>query len=208
MEIQEMRVRGAYRVRPRMHHDDRGVFFESFRGAAFAEATGQAFVPAQISYSVSHRNVLRGMHGVTLPPGQAKYVTCVRGAVLDVVLDARVGSPTFGAHDSTVLEPGDGTAVFLPDGTAHGFLALQDGTCLSYVFDVPYVPGTPFEISPFDPDLALPWPLDGDPVVAEKDRRAPTLARAAELGVLPTYDDCLAHRSRDAGAGAEPASHR
>ncbi|GAB2862493.1 dTDP-4-dehydrorhamnose 3,5-epimerase family protein [Actinocorallia aurea] len=186
-----MAVHDAYRVRPTLHRDERGMFFESFRQGAFTRATGRAFRPVQTNFSVSHRNVLRGMHGVGLPPGQAKFVTCVRGAVLDVVLDLRVGSPTFGEYDSNLLEPGTGTAVFIPEGMAHGFLSLADDSCVSYVFNTPYVPGTPFEIHPLDPELALPWNLADDPVIAAKDLRAPTLRQALDRGVLPGYRECL-----------------
>ncbi|MEY9876216.1 NDP-hexose 3,5-(Or5-) epimerase [Streptacidiphilus sp. MAP12-33] len=197
MEIEEMAVCDAYRIRPRIHRDDRGAFFESFRAEEFTQVTGHVFQPVQTNFSVNHRNVLRGMHGVVLPPGQAKYVTCVRGAVMDIVLDVRIGSPTFGGYDINLLEPGPGTAVFIPDGMAHGFISLEDDSCVSYVFDTPYVAGTPFEINPFDPELGLPWCLaDDDPVVAEKDLRAPTLAQAVELGILPTYAQCVAHYGR------------
>ncbi|MCU1470917.1 MAG: gerF [Glaciihabitans sp.] len=193
-----MAVRDAYRIQPRIHADERGAFFESFRASTFTEITGHRFVPVQTNFSVNRRNVLRGMHGVSLPPGQAKYVTCVRGGVLDVVLDVRVGSPTFGTFDTNLLDPGSGTAVFIPDGMAHGFVSLTDDSCVSYVFDNEYVAGTPFEIDPFDPDLALPWKLDEHPIVAAKDVQAPTLAEAAAQGILPTYRECLAHYARRA----------
>jgi NDP-hexose 5-epimerase len=193
MEIQEMAVRDAYRIRPRIHHDQRGAFFESFRDDEFTRRTGHVFRPVQTNFSISHRNVLRGMHGVVLPPGQAKYVTCVRGAVLDMVLDVRVGSPTFGKFECNKLDPFSGLAVFMPDGMAHGFVSLADNSCVSYVFDTPYFPGTPFEINPFDPELDLPWELGDVAIVAGKDLEAPSLAEAAELGLLPSYDKCLAH---------------
>ncbi len=186
-----MAVRDAYRIRPRVHHDQRGAFFESFRDGEFTKRTGHVFRPVQTNFSISHRNVLRGMHGVVLPPGQAKYVTCVRGAVLDMVLDVRMGSPTFGKFDRNVLDPVSGLAVFMPDGMAHGFVSLADDSCVSYVFDTPYVAGTPFEINPFDPELALPWGLREVAVVAGKDLEAPSLAEAAGLGLLPSYDACL-----------------
>jgi dTDP-4-dehydrorhamnose 3,5-epimerase len=188
-----MAVADAYRIRPRIHRDQRGAFFESFRYAEFTERTGHVFRPVQTNYSISHKNVLRGMHGVVLPPGQAKYVTCVRGAVLDIVLDVRVGSATFGKFDRNMLDPDSGLAVFIPDGMAHGFLSLADNSCVSYVFDTPYVAGTPFEVSPFDPDLALPWDLHDDAIVAPKDLAAPALREAAELGLLPSYEKCVAH---------------
>lgn len=197
-----MAVRDAYRIRPRIHVDERGGFFESFRSGLFSEVTGHRFVPVQTNFSINHRNVLRGMHGVALPPGQAKYVTCVRGAVKDVVLDVRVGSPTFGCYDVNVLEPETGVAVFIPDGMAHGFISLADDSCVSYVFDTPYMPGTPFEIHPFDADLELPWERTTDLIVAAKDLEAPTLSQAAGMGILPTYEACLAHYARQADPAA------
>lgn len=209
MQIEEMAVRDAHRIHPRIHTDERGAFFESFRDGEFTKATGHVFRPVQTNFSVNHRNVLRGMHGVSLPPGQAKYVTCVRGAVQDFVLDVRIGSPTFGEFDTTLLEPGTGKAVFIPDGMAHGFVSLADDSCVSYVFDVPYIPGTPFEIHPFDPELKLPWNTDGEPVMVAKDLEAPTLARAAELGILPTYEECVAHYERKvAGVDAAVIPHQ
>lgn len=201
-----MAVRDAYRICPRIHADERGAFFESFRADELTRITGHRFQPVQTNFSVNHKNTLRGMHGVSLPPGQAKYVTCVRGAVMDVVLDVRVGSPTFGRYDINLLEPGTGMAVFIPDGMAHGFVSLADDSCVSYVFDTPYIPGTPFEIHPFDPDLALPWDLAEPPIVAAKDLTAPSLAEAAARGILPRYEECLAHHARHAGPAPMPRS--
>lgn len=187
-----MAVRDAYRIQPRQFTDSRGSFFESFKHDELARVTGHAFTPVQTNFSVSHRNTLRAMHGVTIPPGQGKLVTCVRGAVLDVVLDTRVGSPTFGRFDTNVLDDQGGLAVYMAEGHAHGFLALTDDASVNYVCNVNYTPGTPYEINPFDPDLAIPWGFSEDPVVADKDLHAPTLAEAAAAGILPSYEDCLA----------------
>lgn len=187
-----MAVRDAYRVRPRRFTDSRGSFFESFRHDELARVTGHAFTPVQTNFSVSRRNALRALHGVTIPPGQGRFVTCVYGAVLDVVLDTRVGSPTFGEFDTTVLDDQGGLAVYMAEGHAHGFLALTEGASVNYVCNVNYAPGTPYAINPFDPDLAIPWSLTGDPLVADRDLHAPTLAEAAAAGTLPTYDACLA----------------
>lgn len=200
MDIQEMAVADAYRIRPRIHHDQRGAFFESFRDDEFTRRTGHVFRPVQTNFSVNRRNVLRGMHGVVMPPGQAKYVTCVRGAVLDIVLDVRMGSPTFGLFDRSLLDQATGLAVYLPDGMAHGFVSLADDSCVSYVFDTPYIAGTPFEVNPFDPDLALPWDLHDAPIVADKDLKAPSLREAAETGLLPSYEKCLARYADQADA--------
>lgn len=194
MELRPLAVPGSLVLEPRLLTDDRGCFFESFRESALAEAAGRPFRVRQVNYSVSGRGVVRGVHGVALPPGQAKFVTCVRGALLDVVVDLRVGSPTFGEHDSTLLDAESGRAVFVAEGLGHGFLALTDDACISYLVSTEYVPGTQVDLNPFDPELALPWKLpDGGPVTASpKDLAAPKLSDAEAAGLLPRYDDCLA----------------
>jgi NDP-hexose 3,5-(Or5-) epimerase len=108
MSIEEMKVRDAFRITPSQLPDNRGRFFEAWRIGELTELSGQPFTVKQVNFSVSHRNTLRGIHGTTLPPGQAKLVTCVRGAALDVVVDLRVGSPTFGMFDTTLQEADSG----------------------------------------------------------------------------------------------------
>ncbi|MFD8492848.1 dTDP-4-dehydrorhamnose 3,5-epimerase family protein [Amycolatopsis sp. NPDC059657] len=195
MEIQETEVPGAFRVTPRLFTDARGGFFESFRHDELARATGHVFTPAQTNYSSSVRGTLRGMHGVTLPPGQSKFVSCVRGAVMDVVVDVRLGSPTFGTHTVTELNATEGRAMYVAEGLAHGFVALTDDACVSYLCSTLYVPGTQVDIWPFDPELALPWAdiLTGEPVMSAKDSNALTLSQNADQGRLATYTECLAH---------------
>ncbi|WP_030905123.1 dTDP-4-dehydrorhamnose 3,5-epimerase family protein [Streptomyces sp. NRRL F-5126] len=196
MGITEMAVPDAYRITPRLLGDARGSFHESYAHDALAEATGHVFRPSQVNYSVSRRDTLRGLHGVSIPPGQAKYVTCVRGSLLDVVVDLRLGSPTFGTWDSTVLDAHEATAVYVAEGLVHGFVAMADDTCISYLCSTQYVPGTQFEIQPFDAELALPWERAVSPggkvLMSEKDEQAPTLAQAADRGLLARYEDCLA----------------
>lgn len=186
-EITEMSVRDAYRIVPASLPDRRGSFFEAWRLSDLEARIGHAFGVAQVNYSTSKRNTLRGIHGTTVPPGQAKLVTCVRGAALDVVVDLRVGSPTFGQFDTTLQEAGSGIGVYLADGLGHAFLALTDDTCMNYLCSQEYVPGTMIDIQALDPDLGIPWPLDGPPIMSDKDAAAPTLARAVELGVLPSF---------------------
>ncbi|MFJ9775874.1 dTDP-4-dehydrorhamnose 3,5-epimerase family protein [Kitasatospora sp. NPDC101157] len=194
MGIDEMAVPDAYRLTPRLIRDQRGSFHESYRYRELARATGHVFRPLQVNYSVSVRNTLRGLHGVTIPPGQAKLVTCVRGRLLDVVVDLRLGSPTFGVHDTTLLSAEEGTGVYIAEGLAHGFVALTDDACISYLCSTEFVPGTQFDINPFDPELALPWErgLTGRPLLSQKDEQAPTVAQAARQGLLAHYDECLA----------------
>lgn len=191
-----MRVPDAYRVTPKRHSDNRGHFHESFRNQALSTVIGHPFNVAQVNCSVSQRNTLRGLHSTVLQPGTAKYVTCARGAILDVVVDLRVGSPTFGSFDVTELSADDDTAVYMADGLGHAFLALTDDTCVYYLCSEAYVPGTMIEVNPLDPELALPWKLTGEPVMSAKDLAAPSLAEAAASGVLPTYEECLARYAK------------
>src|ERR1041384_6713993 len=128
----ETAVPGAFVLTPDHIADARGVFYESFRAEELAAVVGAEFRPQQVNYSVSARNTLRGLHGVSVPPGQAKLVTCVRGALRDMVVDLRVGSPAFGNFECTLLTEDSGCSVYVPPGVVHGFLALADDTCISY----------------------------------------------------------------------------
>ncbi|WP_238014810.1 dTDP-4-dehydrorhamnose 3,5-epimerase family protein [Dactylosporangium sp. AC04546] len=180
-------VPGALLVRPKPLADSRGVFFESVRFADLEAATGQRFRPEQVNYSVSRRNTLRGLHGVAVPPGQAKFVTCVRGAVRDIVVDLRLGSPCFGAHAVNVLTAAAGDAVYVPEGVVHGFLALTDDACVAYVLSTAHQPGTQVDVNPLDPALALPWDFAAPPLLSAKDAQAPTVAEAHDRGLLATW---------------------
>jgi dTDP-4-dehydrorhamnose 3,5-epimerase len=191
MEIRPLAVLDSYLLVPEPLRDSRGCFYESVRRDELAAATGHVFDLAQANYSVSRRGVLRGLHGVLMPPGQAKIVTCHRGALLDVVVDIRIGSPTFGRHDSSLLSADNGRSVHIAEGLAHGFVALADDTCIGYLCSTSFVPGTQLDLNPFDPDLDLPWGSADQFLVSDKDATAPTLKAAADLGLLPHYEDCL-----------------
>ncbi|MFI9272598.1 dTDP-4-dehydrorhamnose 3,5-epimerase family protein [Kitasatospora sp. NPDC052896] len=187
MQMAETSIPGVYVVEPKQIADERGSFFESLRTDDLSRIVGEPFVPRQINYSVSRRNTLRGLHSVTIPPGQAKYVSCVRGALRDFVVDLRVGSPTFGRHESNLLDDISGRAVYVPEGVAHGFLALADDSCICYVLSSAHVPGTQIDLDPLDPDLAIPWGFTEPPIISEKDRSAPRLADALAAGVLAQW---------------------
>ncbi|MFJ3894675.1 MULTISPECIES: dTDP-4-dehydrorhamnose 3,5-epimerase family protein [unclassified Streptomyces] len=188
-----MAVPDAYHITPHLHRDERGSFHESFRHDRLAEEIGRPVPVAQVNYSVSRRRTLRGLHGTLLPPGQAKVVSVVRGAVLDIVVDLRVGSPTWGVHEVNWLSAESGETLFVAEGLVHGFLALTDDTCVSYLCSTEFVPGTQVDIDPFDPDLALPWDLSEAPLMSEKDSSAVSVATARDSGLLARYEDCLAH---------------
>jgi NDP-hexose 3,5-(Or5-) epimerase len=194
MEFVELSIHGAYLVKTRRFPDQRGTFYEAWRFDELLQQTGHRFEIRQINYSVSRKNTLRGIHGTTMPPGQTKLVTCVRGAALDVAVDLRVGSPTFGQFEVTLQEAQAGIGVYLADGIGHAFRALTDDTCMNYLCGAEYVPGTMIEVQALDPAINIPWKLDGTPIMSEKDAAAPTLAEAVERGLLPTYEQALASR--------------
>ena len=190
MEIRELTVPDAFEITPRQHPDDRGVFLEWFKEERFVEAVGHPLRLRQANTSVSRRGSLRGVHFAQVPPGQAKYVTCSSGAVLDVVVDVRVGSPAFGTWDSVLLDGVDRRAVYLAEGLGHVFLALTDDAVVTYLCSEGYNPAREHGVDPLDPALGIDWPEDAEPLVSPQDAAAPTLAEAEAQGLLPTYEEC------------------
>jgi dTDP-4-dehydrorhamnose 3,5-epimerase len=156
--------------------------------------TGHRLDLRQANVSVSSAGVLRGLHFAQLPPSQAKYVTCLSGAVFDVIVDVRVGSPTFGRWDSVLLDDRNHRTVYLSEGLAHGFLALQDGSAVTYLCSAGYSPTREHTIRATDPAIGIDWPLvDGaTPTLSDRDEAAPVLADVLAAGLLPTFDDALA----------------
>jgi len=193
MRIRELAIPGAYEMTPQQHGDPRGVFLEWYRAERIAESVGHPLQLAQCNTSVSARGVLRGVHFADVPPGQAKYVTCTAGAGLDVMVDIRVGSATFGQWDAVRLDTVDRRAVYVGEGLGHAFLALEDGTAITYLLSEAYAPEREHGVHPLDPALGLPWPADVSLVLSAKDQEAPTLEEARLAGVLPSYDACQAY---------------
>ncbi|CAM3017549.1 dTDP-4-dehydrorhamnose 3,5-epimerase family protein [Prescottella defluvii] len=193
MDYRELKVPGAWEITPRQFGDHRGVFLEWFKEPGFSAAVGRTLDLAQANCSVSAAGVLRGIHFADVPPGQAKYVTCAKGAVLDVVVDLRVGSPTFGQWDSVLLDDVDRRALFISEGLGHAFLSLEDDSTVIYLCSSGYDPEREHEVSPLDPGISIDWPVtgrDGTPLqwtLSDKDLAAPTLLQARDSGVLPVY---------------------
>ncbi len=190
MQLRELTVPGAFEFTPLQHGDDRGLFLEWFRTEVLTEAAGHPLTLAQANMSVSKAGSLRGIHFADVPPGQAKYVTCPAGAVIDFIVDIRVGSPTFGVVDAVRLDTVDRRAVYLSEGLGHGFLALEDGSTLTYLCSTGYAPGREHGINPMDPALHLPLPEGMEFVLSDKDKAASTLAEAAAGGLLPDWEIC------------------
>jgi dTDP-4-dehydrorhamnose 3,5-epimerase len=191
--VNPLGIEGAWVFTPQVHSDDRGSFAEAFRGAEFAADLGYRLDVAQVNCSVSRRGVIRGIHYADVPPGQAKYVTCVAGAILDVVVDLRAGSPSFGKWEAVQLNARARRAVFLAEGLGHAFMALTDDATALYLCSTPYAPGREHGVDPRDPAIGIAWPLDTEPVLSEKDAAAPTLDEALRAGLLPSYQECAGY---------------
>ncbi|MCV7168943.1 dTDP-4-dehydrorhamnose 3,5-epimerase family protein [Mycobacterium manitobense] len=189
MTVRELTVPGAWEITPTVHTDSRGVFFEWFTDRGFRGFAGHGFDLAQANCSVSAAGVVRGVHFSELPPSQAKYVTCLHGAVLDVVVDIRVGSPTFGQWDSVLLDDRDRRSVYLSEGLGHAFLSLRDGSTVMYLCSTAYAPDREHTIDPRDPELGIDWGYDGELVLSDRDAAAPPLAEVQAAGLLPAWAD-------------------
>lgn len=173
MQTLPTKLAGPVLLAPAVHGDERGFFLESYRANALAElGISDAFV--QDNHSRSGRAIARGMH---FQPGQAKLVRCVRGAILDVIVDIRPDSPQFGQWEGVQLDDTDHRMLYVPDGFAHGFCVLSELADVTYKTSSYYDPVTEGGFAFDDPDVAIEWPeLDGGLRVSQRDRTAPPLA--------------------------------
>ena len=201
MRVRPLDILGAWEFIPVVHGDARGQFAEWYKETVFTEAVGHPLRVAQSNLSVSAKGTLRGIHLAQVPPSQAKYVFCPRGAILDVVVDVRTGSPTYGQHEIVRLDDTNRHALYVAEGLGHGFYALEDDTTVSYLVTAPYTPDRELEVHPLDPALAIAWPQEIEPNMSAKDLAAPTLDEAADKGLLPSYDECLAYYESLRGRG-------
>ncbi len=188
MEFIPLGIPGAYRVSNVVHADDRGEFVEWFRIDKMHTATGYRFPVSQANLSRSAKGVVRGIHFADVPPGQAKLVTCLSGAIRDVVVDIRVGSPTFGTWEAVDLDSASRDAVLLPVGVGHAFVAKDDNTLVAYLVSDVYTPHAEHGIHPLDSDLAIDFGFTPDQLLlSPKDQQAPTMADAQAAGLLPVF---------------------
>ena len=183
-------IEGAWVYTPRVFTDDRGLFTETYALAEFTRDLGYPLDLRQVNASVSRPGVVRGIHFTDVPPGQAKYVFCPKGALLDVIVDIRLGSPTFGRWEGVRLDDTDRRAVFLEHGLGHAIMALSPDATAVYLCTAAYAPAVDRELNPFDPELAISWPGDGEKILSAKDRAAPSLAELRAAGLLPDYAEC------------------
>ena len=173
----ETKLDGVVLLEPAVHGDERGFFVETFSRDAWAELGVEAeFV--QHNHSRSGKGTLRGLHFQT-EPGQAKLLRCARGAIIDVAVDLRRGSPTFGEWEAHVLDDERHRQLFVPIGFAHGFAVLSDVADVSYLVSSVYDPTTEAGIAWDDPDVGVDWRVE-EPLLSERDKSAPKLAEVAD----------------------------
>lgn len=186
-------IEGAWVITAPVYSDDRGSFLEMFSGGQLLGTLGYRMNVAQANCSVSRRGVIRGVHFADVPPGQAKYVSCVSGAILDVVIDLRVGSPSYARWQSVRLDDENRRSLLISEGLGHAFMALSESATTVYLCSTPFAPTREHGVHPLDPAIGIDWPTGSEPVLSDKDAAAPTLAEANEAGLLPRYDECLAY---------------
>lgn len=184
MKATPTRIPDVMVVEPKVFGDARGFFYESFNQAAFNAATGTAFTFVQDNHSRSSQGVLRGLHYQLPPHAQGKLVRVVRGAVWDVAVDIRQGSPTFGQWVGQELTEDNHKQFWIPPGFAHGFVVLSESADFLYKTTNYYAPQADRGIAWNDPDLDIAWPnLGMDFVLSDKDRQQPAM-RQAEVFTL------------------------
>ena len=173
MEVIKTAIEGVYIIEPKVFGDARGYFFESFSEREFKEKVGDIHF-VQDNESMSKYGVMRGLHFQRPPYAQSKLVRCVRGKVLDVVVDIRKGSPTYGQHVAVLLTEENHRQFFIPQGFAHGFLTLTDNVTFCYKVDNLYSKECDRSVRFDDPEIAVDWGVT-DPILSEKDLSAPKL---------------------------------
>ena len=171
MEVKKTKINGVFLIKPQVFNDNRGHFFESFNSKKFNEATGLDVQFVQDNQSLSSKNVLRGLHFQHPPFAQAKLVSVIKGEVLDVVVDIRKESDTYGEYIAENLNEENHHQLFIPEGMAHGFLTLKDDTIFSYKCSNYYDKGSEDGIIWNDSNLKIDWKIK-NPLVSEKDQLA------------------------------------
>jgi dTDP-4-dehydrorhamnose 3,5-epimerase len=162
------------------------LFREWFKSEDVHTTTGIEFSIEQANISQSSRGVIRGIHYSLAPAGQAKWITCVSGAIKDVIVDIRPNSQTYGMWDEVELNGESGKAVFIPEGLGHGFLTLQDNTTVAYLLSTPYSEADEYELNPFDSEISINWGIQiEDAKISTKDLNAPSLETLRKTGKLP-----------------------
>ena len=188
MTLQELSVAGAYTSTYRVFPDERGLFREWYKSTDI-ESIDKTFSVQQANFSKSKQFVIRGIHYSLAPDGQAKIVTCASGQIVDVLVDLRVGSPTYLNVEYIQLSEDSGDVVFIPTGVGHGFIVESEFAAVVYLTSSGYAPEYEKAICPTDPELGINWPIPKDQsvIISKADTEGPTLVQAKESGNLPNF---------------------
>jgi dTDP-4-dehydrorhamnose 3,5-epimerase len=189
MKAQPLKISGSWKIEFQKFDDNRGFFYESFKEEDFKKLIGRNLNIKQTNTSSSSKGSVRGIHYALVPPSQAKLVQCQRGSIKDYVIDIRVGSPTYGQFEEIELNENSASAVFIEEGLAHAFVALENQTVVTYFVTEKYNPEREKGINPFDKTLNVKWP-DLELILSEKDKQAISLEEAKNQGLLPSFDEC------------------
>ena len=189
MKTTPLSIDGSWKIDFQRFDDNRGYFYESFKEEDFKTNIGRDFKIKQTNTSSSSKGSVRGIHFAMVPPSQAKLVQCQRGSIRDYVIDIRVGSPTFGKFEVVELGENSASAVFIEEGLAHAFVALENHTVVTYYVSEKYNPEREKGINPFDKTLNVKWP-DLELILSEKDKQAISLEESKAQGLLPSFDEC------------------
>ena len=188
MSLKELSIRGAYVSRHKVFPDERGLFREWFKAEEMSSIDID-FSVQQANYSKSKKSVIRGIHYSIAPQGQSKVVTCVSGSITDILVDLRVGSPTYLKVEQIQLSDDSGDVVYIPTGVGHGFIVQSETASVAYLTSSIFAPDFEKAICPTDPALGITWPLQPGElgIISQADTSAPTLSQAASSGDLPIY---------------------
>jgi dTDP-4-dehydrorhamnose 3,5-epimerase len=177
MKVEQNTISGLLTLEPSVFEDHRGYFYEGFNSLLIKEALGHDFIVKQLNFSKSSKGVLRGLHFQHPPYEQAKLISCNSGEILDIVVDMRSGSPTFGKHEKVVLSGKNKKRFYVPSGFAHGFLVLSDSAEIMYAVNQNYSAAHDAGIMFNDPALEIDWGVESDKlIISDKDKNLPTLA--------------------------------
>lgn len=185
MEINKTQIEGVYLCEPQVFEDERGSFHERFRRDETLEETGFDFEVVQVNTSVSNKGVLRGIHFKKYPPGQAKFVSVSQGSVIDLAIDLRKSSPTFGRYLAFELSANNNKSLLLGYGIGHAFLSLEDNTRVSYLCDSAFESKIEFGINPLQSGVdwlgLAPEFSMGELIISNRDRNTPSLKNSTKL---------------------------
>lgn len=190
MKITPLEISGAWIARSEVWNDQRGFFREWFKRDEIIDTTKLDFSARQANFSMSQKGVIRGIHYSLAPEGQSKWVTCVSGSIVDVIVDIRPDSPTFRRVEYVTLTPENGLSVLIESGLGHGFVALEKNSGVAYLLSSPYSPAHELDIVPTDTEINIDWgqmfEKETKFIFSDKDLSAPTLQSRMRKKELPT----------------------